>query len=44
MAYGDSSFSLESAGSLITVLDLDSSAFRQLTYMGHVPANDVDCK
>lgn len=44
MAYRDSSFSLESTSSLIMVLDLDSRAFGQLTYMGHAPANYMDGK
>lgn len=44
MAYCDSFFSLESADSLIMVLVLDISAFRQSTYMGHVSANYVDYK
>lgn len=42
MQYCDKSFSLESTGSLIMVLDLDISVFRQLTYMGHLLANYDD--
>lgn len=44
MVHCDSSFSLESTSSLIMVLDLDSRAFGQLTYMGHAPANYIDAK
>lgn len=42
MQYCDDSFSLESTGSLIMILDLDISVFRQLTYMGGLPATYDD--